>query len=103
MDTWSKLREELIRVTGIKNVYYQPPSNVKMIFPCIRFKLDQTNIKYASNNTHTIRMRYQITYVSNSVNDSIIELLITNLAYCSFDRIYVSDNLYHYVFTIFYK
>ena len=102
MASWSDLRTDLIRITGLKNVYYQPPSNVKMSYPCIRFKLESVDEMYASNKLYRTMVKYQIIYITNKVNDDIITLLPSELRYCTFDRPYSSDNLYHYVFNIFY-
>ena len=102
MASWSDLRTELIQITGIKNVYYQPPSNVRMNYPCIRFKLDGADVKYASNTPYRMMVKYQIIYVTNKVDDDMITQLPSQLRYCSFDRQYTSDNLYHYVFKVFY-
>lgn len=102
MASWSDLRTELIQITGIKNVYYQPPSNVRMNYPCIRFKLDGADVKYASNTPYRMMVKYQIIYVTNKVDDDMITQLPSQLRYCSFDRQYTSDNLYHYVFGVFY-
>ena len=102
MASWSDLRTELIQITGIKNVYYQPPSNVKMSYTCIRFKLESVDEMYASNRLYRTMVKYQIIYITNKVNDDIITLLPSELRYCTFDRQYSSDNLYHYVFEVFY-
>lgn len=102
MASWSDLRTELIQITGIKNVYYQPPSNVRINYPCIRFKLDGADVKYASNTPYRMMVKYQIIYVTNKVDDDMITQLPSQLRYCSFDRQYTSDNLYHYVFEVFY-
>lgn len=102
MASWSDLRTDLIRITGLKNVYYQPPANVKMSYPCIRFKLESVDEMYASNRLYRTMVKYQIIYITNKVNDGIITLLPSELRYCTFDRQYSSDNLYHYVFEVFY-
>lgn len=102
MASWSDLRAELIRVSGMENVYYQPPSNVRMKFPCIRFKLEQVDVKYASNSVYMFKNKYQFTYISNVVSDDLIQTFVSSLRYCTFDRSYVSDNLYHYTFEIYY-
>lgn len=102
MASWSDLRADLIRISGTENVYYQPPPNVRMKFPCIRFKLEQVDVKYASNSVYMFKNKYQFTYISNVVSDDLVREFISKLRYCTFDRSYVSDNLYHYVFTVFY-
>lgn len=102
MASWSELRTDLIRITGLKNVYYQPPASVRMSYPCIRFKLEGTDIEYASNKPYRTMKKYQIVYITNKANDDMITLLPENLRYCTFEHPYSSDNLYHYVFKTYY-
>ena len=34
------LHDELITLLGSSNVYFQPPTSIKMNYPCIIYKLD---------------------------------------------------------------
>ena len=38
-----------IRPDGKKNVYFQPPSSVKMNYPCIVYSLSRISVKKANN------------------------------------------------------
>ena len=46
-----KLLEETIgkRKDGVQNVYFQPPENLKMVYPCIRYSRDTINNEFADN------------------------------------------------------
>ena len=46
-------------------------------------------------------MVYMLTYIDKDPNSKNVEK-ISNLPYCEFDRFYTSDNLNHYIFTIYY-
>ena len=46
-----QLHEKLCSILGSRNVYYDPPENVKMQFDCIVYSLRQVNQVYANNFT----------------------------------------------------
>lgn len=97
------LRELLMKITGIKYCYINPPSSIRMSYPCIIIHLSDQDRKFADNQRYWNWLRWSITIVDpESINgESYIEQL-TSLSYCSFDRLYIADNLHHYVFSIYY-
>jgi hypothetical protein len=83
------------------NVYFQPPSNVQMKYPCIVYNRDAEDAKFADNVLYGHKQRYQVTVISQDP-DSAIPGQIRQLPLCSFDRFFTADNLNHDVFTIFF-
>lgn len=100
MATRLELHEKLEKLLDSKNVYYEPPENLKIDYPCFIYGLDDVYRRPADNIGYTIQNRYQITLIDrmpdNPVRDRLLEL-----PGCSFDRSYKSDNLEHYVFTLY--
>lgn len=84
-----------------KNVYYQPPANIKLKFPCIIFRKNRIKTIRADNGFYGRSDEYVITYISKTVDDDVI-LKILELPMCTHDRRYTSDNLYHDVFTLYF-
>ena len=97
LDLQSKLEELL----GSRNVYYQPPESVKMEYPAIKFSKQNIKPTYANDAKYSKINRYELIVISKKPDDPVIEKLLT-LQYCSYDRPYISDNLYHDVLTIYY-
>ena len=95
-----ELQELLVSTVGTIPVYYQPPENVKMTYPCFIISLDDTDIIYADGHPYYSRARFILTYITRSVNDEIISTLLNMKRYISFDRVYTADNLRHYVFNV---
>lgn len=100
MATRLALQKKLEELLGSKNVYYEPPENLKLDYPCFVYMLDDVYRRSADNIGYTIQNRYQITLIDrlpdNPVRDKLLEL-----PRCEFDRPYKSDNLEHYVFTLY--
>lgn len=90
--------EELL---GSKNVYYNPPETLKMVYPCIRYTKKNIDVKRASNVIHTQKTCYEVIVISTRPDDPVIEKIM-ELPYCSYDRPYKSNNLNHDVLTLYY-
>lgn len=101
MRPYNELCEKLKAIPGVKAVYYMPPENLKMVYPCIRVKLAKDKPIYASNRIHINTNRYTVTLITTDPISSIPDA-IRDIGYCSFDTTYTSGNLNHYVYTIFY-
>jgi len=94
------LHRKLETVLGSRNVYFQPPTGTKMNFPCIVYHLDTANDVHADNYIYRRLYRYSLTYITKDPDDPKRDL-IDNMQYCSFNRFFVSDNLNHFVYTIY--
>ena len=95
------LHERLCEVLGSRNVYFQPPESVKLVYPAIVYELSNINNRYANDGVYIQADSYTVTYISKSPDDEIIRAL-SKLPTCRFDRGFVSNNLYHKVFTLYY-
>lgn len=82
-------------------VYFQPPPSVKMVYPCVLYSLSEINTKYADDNPYLNKTRYTITVIDKDP-DSKIPNTFLKMPLCRFDRSYSSDNLNHWVFSLFY-
>ena len=92
------LLEELLES---RNVYYKPPESIKMQYPAIRYSKKNIQSVYANNSKYLMRDCYELIVISRSPDHPVIKKLLA-LPYCSYDRPYVADNLYHDVLTIYY-
>jgi len=91
----------LEKTLGNTNVYFQTPKNIQLNYPCIIYKLNDIDDKKADNTSYIKRKSYQVTLIhkdpDNEIQDKILEL-----PYCKFNNYFSSDNLHHYVYTIFF-
>ena len=92
------LLEELLES---RNVYYQSPESVKMQYPAIRYSKKNIQSVYANNSKYLMRDCYELIVISRTPDHPVIKKLLA-LPYCSYDRPYVADNLYHDVLIIYY-
>ena len=90
----------LENILGIINVYFQPPENLKLSYPCIVYERSGSKNEYADNLKYLKHGRYTVTYIDQDPDSHIISEL-EELPYCTFDRHFISDNRNHWVFTIY--
>ena len=83
------------------NVYFQPPPNVQMAYPCIVYERDFADTKFSDNKPYAYTQRYQVTLIDADPDSPILNG-IKGLPMCTFDRHFAANNLNHDVFTLFY-
>lgn len=101
MASREKLQCLLEDLMGNRNVYYNPPENKKLNYPCIVYFLDNVNIDNADDINYIINKRYQITLVdANPISEFVDKLL--GIPGIKFNRDFRADGLNHFVFTLYY-
>lgn len=85
----------------VVQVYFQPPSNVKLAFPCIKYERSGSRNDFADNKAYRSAKQYQVTVIDRDP-DSTLPNKVEALEFCEFDRFYAADNLNHWVFTLFF-
>lgn len=84
-----------------KNVYYKIPENLKMQYPCIKYSRDNIDTDKADNVNYLMRDRYVVTVIDKNPDNPAIKKIL-ELPLATFDRQYISDNLYHDVIRLYY-
>lgn len=101
MDRRPNLQNILEQVLESENVYFQPPATVRIEYPAIIYSRSNIDSRYANNNVYTTNVAYKVIVVDKDPDSKIVEK-VSKLPKCSFNSHYVSDNLNHDVFTIYY-
>lgn len=96
-----ELQTLLIEILGSDQVYFQPPPTIDMVYPCIVYRRDFQQTRFSDNKPYSLTKRYQVTVIDRNP-DSDIPDKIAELPLCTFDRFFVSDNLNHDVFNLFF-
>ena len=104
-ETLTSRREQLHAMLegalGSPNVYYQPPINIEMKFPAIRYSLKSIDKMTANNVAYKLTRAYEIIVISKSPDCAAIEKIL-EWQHTRYDRHYIVDNLHHDVITIYY-
>lgn len=100
MDRRLLLHSLLESVLGSENVYFQPPDNVVMQYPCIVYARDGASKISADNSGYRRVQRYQVTLIDRSPENPAVEKLGL-LPLCTDSRSFVTDGLNHDVFELY--
>lgn len=95
------LRAIVKKRCGSENVYYQPPANLQMKYPCIWYELNKLRNLHANDQVYRQTVHYTVTVIDTKP-DSEMTAAMGELAKASHDRQFISDNLYHDVFSVWY-
>ena len=87
--------------TSVPDVFFQPPGNQTLTYPCIIYERSRGQTMHANNSMYSHLTSYTVKLITRNPKDPLIDKLI-KLPKCSFDRPYKADNLNHYVYTIYY-
>lgn len=97
-----QLQSELETLLGCRHVYFQPPPEHMMEYPAIRYKLSNIGTVKADNKTYKIDHAYELTYVTEDPESSLVDQLLKHFEYIRFGTHYIADGLNHYTFTLYY-
>lgn len=96
-----ELQSFLESLLGSRNVYYNPPASLRMRYPAIVYSRSKIENQFASDGVYMQSHRYELTVVTDDADAEIIQT-VSRLPKCSYNRHFVSDNLHHTVFTLYF-
>jgi hypothetical protein len=97
----TSLQTVLEIILGSDHVYFQPPANVQMQYPCITYSRDRASTEFADNDPYRYSKRYQVTVIDRNP-DSGIPDAVAKLPMCTHRRFFVAENLNHDVFDLYF-
>ena len=95
------LQTDLETILGSRNVYFQPPSSVRMQYPAIVYSRKDIEKRSANDGVYQKLPSYELILIDKNPDSKFVDKIL-ELPYCSFDRHYESDNLNHDAFTLYY-
>lgn len=84
-----------------EHVYFQPPTNIKVEYPCIVYKRDFAETKFADNVPYNHKLRYMVTVIDRDP-DSDIPGKVAALPMSIYNRFFTADGLNHDVYNVFF-
>lgn len=99
-----ELQTKLETLLGSKNVYFQPPPNTMLKYPCFVYERYTPYTESADNTLYRIVGHYSVTYMDSNVERAMAmqTKILTSFDCISVERNFISDNLNHDVYNIYY-
>lgn len=98
----SQLHEQLCQLLGSRHVYFQPPESVKLSYPCIIYSLAGSDVDYADNCTYSYTNQYDILLITKDAESALTKTLAMAFPMIRHSRHFISDNLQHDSYTLYY-
>jgi hypothetical protein len=87
--------------TFADHVYFQPPTNIQLEYPCIVYKRDFADTKFADDHPYAHKKRYAIMIIDQDPDSQIPEK-VAAMPMTLFNRFYTVDNLNHDVYNVYF-
>lgn len=84
------------------NVYFQPPENLKMQYPCIVYSIDRFQSINADNTKYKIDTGFTVTYITKNPIDYNYLSIFGTFPMSTYNRRFINDGLYHNTFVIYF-
>ena len=88
-----ELHSELL--TFYPNVYFQPPSNIQMVYPCIVYNKKGKYTQLANNKQYLSSQEYQIMVIEKNPDSVVADDIERHFEFCKIQQYYTTDNLNH--------
>ena len=96
-----ELQDALEEALGSVNVYYQPPENLRLKFPCIVYEKTPGYTWRADNALYRYKEEYTVTVIARDPDLPVLDTL-RGWPLCRYDRRFTHDQLYHDVYSLYY-
>ena len=103
MDRRLDLHKELVDLAGPSfTVYFQPPTNTAVNYPCVIYQRDSGDSTYADNGTYRFSQRYQVSVITRDPDCQLPREIVEHFRMCRMDRTYTAENLYHTTIVLYF-
>lgn len=92
---------KLQEITSV-NVYYQPPRNVQMEYPCIVYNISDIDTMRANNKHYLLTNGYMVTIIDRNPDSKIASQILEAFPMSNLQSTFIQDNLHHWVIQIYY-
>lgn len=95
-----ELQNELLNYCD--HVYFQPPENIKLVYPCIVYsRTNDYNIKTGDKLYVSVDL-YDLTVIDRDPESTIYKEIYQDLPMCRLGRSFVADSLHHTMLHLYY-
>jgi len=96
------LHEKFCELLGSRNVYFQPPSNIHMNYPCIVYYANPVYKFHADNTRYLVWYQYKVQIIAHDPDFQLFDTFPDNFSFCSESGArFAKDNLNHANYTLY--
>lgn len=98
-----EFRDKLRSLKEGVHTYFQPPSSVRITYPCFIYSREVGRTIRADDRRYGYAEGYEVIYITTDPDTDVPQKVMDAFTYCSDGKPYITDGLYHYPFTIYNK
>lgn len=103
MNSRLDLQDKLTELLGSDHVYFQPPESIRLKYPCFIYERSSGYSQAADDLKYHKYFRYELMFITKEPDtNDFISTILDAFEYCTYTRHFVSDNLNHEVFDLYY-
>lgn len=95
------LHEELVSILQSRNVYYQPPESIKIVYPAIIYSRSDIDNTFADNVVYKQSNSYKVIVVDHNPDSPIVERM-SKFKSTKYVSGYKANGINHDVFSVVY-
>lgn len=99
MRTRLELHSELVKILGSRNVYFQPPENLRRQYPAIVYERSALRSANGDNEKYLKWHQYQITVIDPNPDSDIVSKM-EDFPFTRYVRHFTTEGLNHDVFQV---
>lgn len=92
--------QDAIAKEAEEHVHFQPPPSVHLSYPCIVYSISNIDIRHANNHPYKTEIAYKVVLIDEDP-DTELRKELEKIPRARFSAFYTSENLNHFVYTIY--
>jgi hypothetical protein len=94
------LHNELLQF--LPNVYFQPPQNIQMVYPCIVYNKTGRNRHFGDNIIYYSQQGYSITVIDKNPDSDVADKIENHFDHCVINQYFTTESLSHTILSLYY-
>ena len=86
----------------LPNVYFQPPANIQMTYPCIVYNKTGKIRHFAADVIYLSQQEYSVMVIEKNPDSDVADLIERFFQSCVISQYYTVDNLSHTTLNLYY-
>lgn len=95
-----ELHDELLKF--VPKVYFQPPANIQMAYPCIVYNKTGKDRKFGNDGVYLSTQEYQLMVIEHDPDSGVSDEIEKHFTSCVISQYYTVDNLNHTTLNLYY-
>lgn len=102
--------QQRLKDLGIPNVYFEPPQNYKILYPCAVVRMGTISSRSADNRVYKLDNNYEIIYIRRQFDDQMVNAILVGdakhappFSMIRHIRHYTAEGLHHDLYKLYFK